>query len=57
MQRQFQEQFQIATLIMANRDEDDLELFLESDLGVYFLEADRIEAVQVILDQMKGEAR
>jgi hypothetical protein len=56
IQRQFQQQFQIATLIMANRDEDDLELFLESDLGVYFLEEERVEEAQVILDQMKGEA-
>jgi hypothetical protein len=56
IQRQFQQQFQIATLIMANRDEDDLEFFLESDLGVYFLEEERVEAAQTILDQMKGEA-
>ena len=56
IQRQFQQQFQIATLIMANRDEDDLELFLESDLGVYFLEMERVETAQAILDQMKGEA-
>lgn len=55
LQRQFQQQFQIATLIMANRDEDDLELFLESDLGVYILEEERVEAAQDILDQMKGE--
>ncbi|MCI0528050.1 MAG: hypothetical protein L0Y56_11495, partial [Nitrospira sp.] len=54
IQRQFQQQFQLATLMMANRDEDDLELFLESDLGIYFLEEERIEAAQAILDQMKG---
>lgn len=57
IQRQFQQSFQIATLIMANRDQDDLELFLDSELGVYFLEEDRIEAVQAILDQMKGNAK
>lgn len=55
IQRQFQQQFQIATLMMANRDEDDLELFLESDLGVYILEEERIEAAQAILDRMKGD--
>ena len=56
IQRQFHQQFQIATLIMANRDEDDLELFLENELGVYILEEKRVEAAQAILDQMKGEA-
>lgn len=55
IQRQFHQQFQIATLIMTNRDEDDLELFLESELGVYILEEKRVEAAQAILDQMKGE--
>ncbi len=55
IQRQFQQQFQIATLMMANRDQDDLELFLESDLGVYILEEERIEAAQSILDRMKGD--
>lgn len=54
IQRQFHQQFQIATLIKANRDEDDLELFLESDVGVYLLEEERVEAAQAILEQMKG---
>lgn len=54
IQRQFQQQFQLATLIKANRDEIDLALFLESDLGVYLLETERVEAAQAILNQMKG---
>ena len=57
IQRQFHQQFQIATLMMANRDADDLELFLESDLGVYIVEEERLEAAQAILEAMKGEAR
>ena len=56
IQRQFQQSFQIATLMMANRDQDDLELFLDSELGVYFLEEDRVEAAQAILERMKGNA-
>jgi hypothetical protein len=55
--RQFHQSFQIATLIKANRDEDELELFLESDLGVFFLETERLEAAEAILGQMKGTPR
>jgi hypothetical protein len=57
IQRQFQQSFQIATLITANRDQDDLELFLDSELGVYILEEERVEAAQAILDQMKGNVK
>lgn len=56
--RQYQQFFQVATLIKANRDDEaeiDLQLFLESDVGVFILEDDKVEAARKILAELKGE--
>ncbi len=54
--RSFRQTFQIATLIRANRgNDDDLEYFLESDFGVFFLEEEGIEKAEQIIARLKGE--
>lgn len=54
--RQFQQHFEVATLILANRGNRlDLEMFLESDVGMYILEEDRLEAAVEIIAELKGE--
>lgn len=52
--RLYGQRFEVATLIKANsNDERDLELFLESEVGVFLLEADRVEAARQALEQLK----
>lgn len=54
--RQFQQYFQVATLILANRgNRIDLEMFLESDIGVYILEEDRLKEATELISKLKGE--
>lgn len=54
--RQFQQHFEVATLILANRGNwIDLEMFLESDIGVYLLEEDKVEQAAEIIAKLKGE--
>ncbi|GIK36942.1 MAG: hypothetical protein BroJett011_07750 [Chloroflexota bacterium] len=54
--RLFGQKFEVATLIKANtNDERDLELFLESDIGIYLLEEERVEAAQQAIAMLKGE--
>lgn len=56
--RQYQQFFQVATLVKANRDDEaeiDLQLLLESDVGVFILEDDKVEAARKILAELKGE--
>lgn len=49
------QKFEVATLVKANRnDERDLQLFLESDVGVYLLEEDRVAEARQALAQLKG---
>ncbi len=56
IKRQYQQHFEVATLIRANRGNDwDLHLFLESNIGVYFLEEDRIAEAENTLAKVKGE--
>ena len=56
--RMYQQQFQVATLIKANRRaNNDLQLFLESDVGVFILNEDQVEAARQILAELKGETR
>jgi hypothetical protein len=46
----------VATLVKANRsDEIDLQFFLESDVGVFLLEEDRISDARLVLARLKGE--
>lgn len=54
--RLYGQTFEIATLVKANRnDEIDLQLFLESDVGVFLLEEDRISEARQALARVKGE--
>lgn len=50
------QKFEVATLIKANRpDEVDLQLFLESDVGIYLLEEQRVDEARQVLAKLKGE--
>ncbi len=54
--RFFNQKFEVATLVRANRgDEVDLELFLDSDVGIYILEEERIKEADQVLARLKGE--
>jgi hypothetical protein len=56
IERLFGQRFEVATLIRANRgDETDLELFLESGVGVYRLEEERIEEAAQVIERLKRE--
>jgi hypothetical protein len=49
--------FEVATLVKANsNDEQDLQLFLESKVGVYIMEEERVETARQALARLKGEA-
>ena len=48
----------MATLVKANsHDERDLQLFLESEVGIFLLEEDRVEPARRVLARLKGEAK
>jgi hypothetical protein len=50
------QKFEVATLIKANRpDEVDLQLFLESNVGIYLLEEQRVDEARRVLAKLKGE--
>jgi len=52
--RQYGCRFEVATLVEANRADDvDLNYFLESDIGVFLLEEDRVEEAQVYLERLR----
>lgn len=54
--RQYQQHFEVATLILANRgNRIDLEMFLESDIGIYILEEERVEEAAKVIAKVKGE--
>jgi hypothetical protein len=53
--RLYGETFEVATLLKANRnDEVDLQLFLESAIGVFLLEEHRLGEAQMQLAKLKG---
>lgn len=52
--RLYGQTFEVATLVGANCVHSDLELFLESDIGVFILEKDRIREARRILAELKG---
>lgn len=55
LSRRFGQLFQVATLLKANRADDrDLQLFLESDLGVFLLEEKRVAQAKKWLARLKG---
>ena len=53
--RLYGQTFEVATLVGANCIPSDLERFLESDIGVFILEHDRINEAGRILARLKGE--
>ncbi len=54
--RLFGQKFEVGTLVKANSNDDrDLQLFLESDMGIYLLEENRVEAARQALARLKGE--
>jgi len=56
LNRLFGVTFEVATLIKANRGDDvDLQLFLESDVGVYIMEEHRVDEARQALARLKGE--
>jgi hypothetical protein len=47
--------FEVATLIRANRTNDtDLQMFLESDVGIYLLEEARLDEARGVIARLKG---
>lgn len=54
--RQYGCRFEVATLVKANRaDDTDLNYFLESGIGVFLLEQDRVEETKMYLERLKQE--
>lgn len=47
--------FEVATLVRANCDDRDVQFFLDSDIGVFILEENRIDEAKQILAELKGE--
>jgi hypothetical protein len=57
LKRYYQQLFQIGTLLKVNRDDDfetDLQLLLESDIGVVIVEDNRLEAAKQLMTELKG---
>jgi hypothetical protein len=56
--RHYKQLFQIGTLLKVNReddDEEDFQLLLYSDIGVFIVEASRLEDAQKMIDELKGD--
>lgn len=52
--RQYGRHFEVATLVKANRaDDTDLDYLLESGIGVFLLEQDRVEEAKAYLEQLR----
>jgi hypothetical protein len=54
--RLYQLNFEVATLMKVNATEWDLEEFLESELGVFILKSERVKEAEQVLDRLKGES-
>lgn len=53
--RKYGQHFQVATLAKANLTNDaDLQYFLESEIGIFLLEEERVEEAREILSRLKG---
>ncbi len=53
--RRFGQHFQVATLVRANQlDDTDLNRFLESDVGIFLFEEDRVAEARQALELLKG---
>lgn len=53
--RLYGQSFEVATLVKANsNDERDLQRFLESEVGVFLLEEERVDAARQMLARLKG---
>lgn len=56
--RRYKQFFQIGTLVKVNREDEletDLQLLLESDIGVVIVESNRLAEAQQVIAQLKGE--
>lgn len=53
--RLYGQTFEVGTLVRANCDDPDVQFFLESDIGVFIVEENRIDEVKQILADLKGE--
>ena len=53
--RQLGQSFELGTLVRANTNDEDFEFFLESDVGVFLVEEERIEAARRAIAQLKGK--
>lgn len=56
--RRYQHLFQVGTLLKVNRDDDeeeDLQLLLDSDVGIVIIEDEKLEAARQIIAELKGE--
>jgi hypothetical protein len=52
--RQYGRHFEVATLVKANRaDDTDLNYLLESSIGVFLLEQDRVGEAKACLEQLR----
>jgi hypothetical protein len=57
--RHYKQFFQIGTLLKVNRDDEeeaDLQLLLESEVGVVIIETDKLTAAGQIIAALKGES-
>ena len=53
--RRYDQRFEVATLVAANRGDDtDLSYLLESHIGVFLLEKERVDQARQLLAQLKG---
>ncbi len=54
--RKYGARFEVATLVRANRaDDKDLNVFRDSDIGVFLFEEERVEEARRALARLKGE--
>ena len=54
MNRLYSENFEVATLIKANRSDDrDLQLFLKGGIGLFLLEEERVATARRVLAELK----
>ncbi|MEM7031179.1 MAG: hypothetical protein AAF629_16570 [Chloroflexota bacterium] len=54
IKRVYQQSFEVATLIRANHEDDrELQLFLESSIGIYIFEEDRVSEAKLVIRNIK----
>ena len=53
--RKWGQHFEVATLVQANCDARDLQLFLESEVGIFLIETGQLKSARQVLARLKGE--